>query len=65
MEKYIKPNTEIYAVELQSMIAGSKDGVNFVDENTGTTTFSETNATGDALGKETTFSIWSDSDEEE
>lgn len=25
MKKYIKPNTELYAVELQQMIAGSGD----------------------------------------
>lgn len=56
MKKYIKPNTEVYAVELQKMIAES-----FTPDST------QQLGAGDFLGKEdntlpTTNSVW---DEEE
>ncbi len=56
MKNYIKPNTDIHELELQQAILdvsgpGKKEG--------------EVNNDNDILGKESTFSIWSDSDEEE
>ena len=53
MKRYIKPNTEMHAVELQDMIAGT---VNWVDENTGTATVNEGTGNGTILGKETEIS---------
>ena len=69
MKRYIKPNTELHSIELTQMIAES--GNTFTAAPTQLNLSGAGAATSDgvgdprALGKETTFSIWSDSDEEE
>ena len=68
MKKYIKPNTEMHSIELTQMIAES--GNTFTAAPTQINVGGAGSATSDAggggaLGKETTFSIWGDSDEEE
>ena len=62
MKRYIKPNTEMYAVELQSMIAASGDTetVNIINENLGNDISGFTFG-----GKETEISSTSLWDEEE
>ncbi len=62
MKRYIKPNTEMNAVELQDMIAGT---VNWENENTGTATVNEGTGNGTILGKENEISTPSLWDEEE
>ncbi len=62
MKRYIKPNTEMHAVELQDMIAGT---VNWESENTGTATVNEGTGNGTILGKETEISSTSVWGEEE
>ena len=68
MKRYIKPNTELHSIELTQMIAES--GNTFTAAPTQLNLSGAGAATSDvsgggALGKESTFSIWSDSDEEE
>ena len=58
MKRYIKPNTEMHAVELQDMIAGT---VNWESETKGTATVNEITGNGTILGKEneiTSTSVW-------
>ena len=62
MKRYIKPNTEMHAVELQDMIAGT---VNWESETKGTATVNEGTGNGIILGKETEISSTSVWDEEE
>ena len=62
MKRYIKPNTEMHAVELQDMIAGT---VNWESETKGTATVNEGTGNGIILGKESEISTPSLWDEEE
>ncbi len=62
MKRYIKPNTEMHAVELQDMIAGT---VNWESETKGTATVNEGPGYGNILGKENEISSTSVWDEEE
>ena len=62
MKRYIKPNTEMHAVELQDMIAGT---VNWESETKGTATVNEGTGNGTILGKETEITSTSLWDEEE
>ena len=62
MKRYIKPNTEMHAVELQDMIAGT---VNWESETKGTATVNEKTGNGTILGKETEITSTSLWDEEE
>lgn len=57
MKKYIKPNTKIVLVGIQRMIAVSNLTISNTDASKTGTDYDD--------AKTSTFSIWSDSDEEE
>ena len=68
MKRYIKPNTELHSIELTQMIAESGNTFTAAPNQlnlSGAGAATSDAGGGGALGKETTFSIWSDSDEEE
>lgn len=61
MKKYIKPNTEILDVEVETLLNEASPGGIVFDEggNTGSAIFGEGNATGDAFSKGH-IDIWGD-----
>ena len=65
MKTYIKPNTNIHQIELTQMIAESGNTFTAAPTQLKLDNAGEATSGVNALGKETTFSIWSDSDEEE
>lgn len=65
MKIYIKPNTELHSIELTQMIAESGNTFTAAPTQLKLDNAGEATSGVNALGKESTFSIWSDSDEEE
>ena len=65
MKTYIKPNTNIHQIELTQMIAESGNTFTAAPTQLKLDNAGEATSGVNALGKESTFSIWSDSDEEE
>lgn len=65
MKRYIKPNTELHSIELTQMIAESGNTFTAAPTQLKLDNAGEATSGVNALGKESTFSIWSDSDEEE
>jgi len=61
---YIKPATDVVAIDTEAMMVGSYNGISIVNENGGNSILNTTGyATGSAMSKDNAFDLWGEDEE--